>query len=257
MKLELKSGSLEYLDVGRGRTVLLIHAFPLNHCMWEPQLSVLSAEFRLLVPDIRGFGGSQPPSPWTMETIADDLNGFLEKIDVPDCAFVGVSVGGYIALSFWSKYPGRVRKLVLANTRARADTETEKAARNDMLAALEQRGTTILPDRMLPRLLKPNSPPAVVSRVRSMIDEASAPAAIYAVMALRDRPDSSTLLHRIHCPTMVICGEEDLLVHGDESRAMADAIRGSRFVRIPKSGHLSNLENPDEFNRVVLDFLRQ
>ena len=77
----------------------------------------------------------------------------------------------------------------------------------------------------------------------------------YAVMALRDRPDSSTLLHRIHCPTMVICGEEDLLVHGDESRAMADAIRGSRFVRIPKSGHLSNLENPDEFNRVVLDFL--
>ena len=161
MKLETKSGSLEYLDLGSGRTVLLIHAFPLNHAMWEPQLPVLSAEFRLLVPDIRGFGGSQPPSPWTMETIADDLNGFLEKIDVPDCAFVGVSVGGYIALSFWSKYPGRVRKLVLANTRARADTETEKAARNDMLAALEQRGTAILPDRMLPRLLKPNSPPAV------------------------------------------------------------------------------------------------
>ena len=257
MRLQLKSSSLEYLDVGRGRTVLLIHAFPLNHAMWEPQLSALSAEFRLLVPDIRGFGGSQPPSPWTMETIADDLNEFLEKMNVPDCAFVGVSVGGYIGLSFWAKYPKRIGKLVLANTRARADTETEKTARNEMIAALEQGGTAILPDRMLPRLLKPNSPPGVVRKVRSMIDEASAPASIYAVMSLRDRPDSSTLLHRINCPTMVICGEEDLLVHGDESRAMADAIPGSHFVRIPQSGHLSNLENPDEYNRVLLDFLRK
>jgi len=110
---------------------------------------------------------------------------------------------------------------------------------------------------MLPRLLKPNSPAGVVRKVRGMIEETSASAAIYTVMALRDRPDSSTSLHRLSCPTLVLCGEDDLIVRDEESRAMADAIRGSRFVRVPGSGHLSNLENPDEFNRVVLDFLRQ
>jgi len=257
VKLELKSGSLHYLDLGKGPAVLLIHAFPLNHAMWEPQLSALSAEFRLLVPDIRGFGGSQPPSAWTMEEMADDLDEFLEKAQAPGCALVGVSMGGYIALSFWAEYPRRVRKLVLANTRARADNEIEKAARNEMIAALEQSGASILPDRMLPRLLKPNSPAGVVRKVRGMIEETSASAAIYTVMALRDRPDSSTSLHRLSCPTLVLCGEDDLIVRDEESRAMADAIRGSRFVRVPGSGHLSNLENPDEFNRVVLDFLRQ
>ena len=256
MKLELKSCSLHYLDLGKGPAVLLIHAFPLNHAMWEPQLSALSAEFRLLVPDIRGFGGSQPPSAWTMEEMADDLDEFLEKAQAPGCALVGVSMGGYIALSFWAEYPRRVRKLVLANTRARADSEIEKAARNEMIAALEQSGAGILPDRMLPRLLKPNSPPGVVRKVRGMIEETSAPAAIYTVMALRDRPDSSTSLHRVSCPTLVLCGEDDLIVRDEESRAMADAIRGSQFARVPGSGHLSNLENPDEFNRVVLDFLR-
>jgi len=256
VKLELKSGSLYYLDLGKGPAVLLIHAFPLNHAMWEPQLSALSAEFRLLVPDIRGFGGSQPPSAWTMEEMADDLDEFLEKAHAPGCALVGVSMGGYIALSFWAKYPRHVRKLVLANTRARADNEIEKAARNEMIAALEQSGARILPDRMLPRLLKPNSPPGVVRKVRGMIEETSAAAAIYTVMALRDRPDSSTSLHRVSCPTLVLCGEDDLIVRDQASRAIADAIRRSRFARVPGSGHLSNLENPDEFNRVVLDFLR-
>ena len=257
MKVELKSGSIHYLDLGKGPTVLLIHAFPLNHAMWEPQLSPLSAEFRLLIPDIRGFGGSQPASAWTMEDMADDLNEFLEKTHVPDCAVGGVSMGGYIALSFWAKYSKRVGRLVLANTRARADNESEKAARNQMIAALEQTGASILSDRMLPRLLKPDSPVGVVRKVRSMIEQTDASAAIYAVRALRDRPDSSTLLHRIRCPTMVLCGEDDLLVHGDESRAMADAIPGSTFVRVPDSGHLSNLENPTEFNRVLLEFLRR
>src|SRR5437870_13614095 len=102
--------------------------------MWEPQLSALSAEFRLLVPDIRGFGDSQPPSAWTMEEMADDLDELLGKLAVPACDVVGVSMGGYIALAFWSKYPNRIRKLVLSNTRARADIDIEIAARNDVIA---------------------------------------------------------------------------------------------------------------------------
>ena len=247
---------MKVIDQGKGPAVLLIHAFPLNRTMWEPQFASLIPHFRVIAPDIRGFGESQPPSPWTMEEIADDLNDLLNRLSIESCAVAGVSMGGYIALPFWSKYPQRIRQLVLANTRARADNEKEKAARNEMIAAIQQNGAAILPDRMLPRLLKPNSPEAVVTVVRKMIENVNPLAATHAVIAMRDRFDFSSALHRISCPTLVVTGEEDAIIRADDSRALADSIPGSQFVQVPHSGHLSNLENPSEFNRALLRFLR-
>ena len=247
---------MKVIDQGKGPAVLLIHAFPLNRTMWEPQFASLIPHFRVIAPDIRGFGESQPPSPWTMDEIADDLNDLLNRLGIESCAVAGVSMGGYIALPFWSKYPQRIRQLVLANTRARADNEKEKAARNEMIAAIQQNGTAILPDRMLPRLLKPNSPEAVVTVVRNMIENVNPLAATHAVIAMRDRFDFSSAVHRVDCPTLVVSGEEDAIMRAEDSRALADSIPGSQFVQIPHSGHLSNLENPSEFNRALLRFLR-
>ena len=255
MKLELKSGTVSYLDAGNGPAVLLIHAFPLNNTMWASQVAALSGRFRVLAPNIRGFGQSQPASAWTMEEMADSLNEFLDNLGVKDSAVVGVSMGGYIALTFWSKYPKRVRQLVLSNSQARTDNDTKKSARNDMIAAIEQSGAAILPDRMLPRLLQPNPPVGVVQNVRTMIESTSPAAAVYAVMAMRDRMDFSSMLHRMECPTMVITGENDVIIRMEDSRAVADAISGAPFVTIPNSGHLSNLENPEAFNAALLRFL--
>jgi len=246
---------VKVIDQGKGPAILLLHAFPLNRTMWEPQLDVLSSKFRVIAPDLRGFGGSQPPSPWTMAEMADDLSALLDDLEVKTCAVAGVSMGGYIALPFWSAYPERVSKLVLANTRARADNDTEKAARNEMIAAIQQSGSGTLPDRMLPRLLRPNAPMDVVQTVRKMIEGVDTAAATYAVMAMRDRVDFSTTVHRITCPTMVVTGKDDVIIRTEDSRAMADSIPGCRFVEVPESGHLSNLENPNEFNRVLMDFL--
>ncbi|HEY2383721.1 MAG TPA: alpha/beta hydrolase [Terriglobia bacterium] len=243
-------------DQGKGPAVLLIHAFPLNHTMWEPQLASFTSEFRVVAPDVRGFGRSQPQSPWTMEEAADDINALLDSSGVETCAVAGVSMGGYIALAFWSKYPQRVRRLILANTRARADTETEKTARNEMIAGLQQNGTALLPDRMLPRLLRPNASQETVQAVRKMIDAVHPSAAIYAVMAMRDRVDFSSAVHRIQCPTMVVTGSDDVIISAGEARALAGTISGCRFFEVPHSGHLSNLENPEEFNRALLAFLR-
>jgi 3-oxoadipate enol-lactonase len=246
---------MKVFDQGKGPAVLLIHAFPLNHTMWEPQFAGLISHFRVIAPDIRGFGESQPSSPWTMEDIAGDLHDLLNRLGIETCAMVGVSMGGYIALPFWSKYPKRIRQLVLANTRARADNDNEKAARNEMIAAIQQSGTAILPDRLLPRLLKPNSPQGVVTVVRKMIEEVNPQAAIRAVTAMRDRIDFSSAVHRINCPTLVVAGEEDAIIQCEDSRELADSIPGSHFMQIPQSGHLSNLENPSEFNRALLGFL--
>jgi pimeloyl-ACP methyl ester carboxylesterase len=255
VKTDLKSGPIGYLDRGSGPVVLLIHAFPLNREMWEPQLDVLANRFRVIAPDVRGFGESQPASPWTMEEAADDMIGLLDHIEATDAAVVGVSMGGYIELALWQKYPSRIRRLVLSNSRARADSDTEKAARNEMIAAIHHSGTTVLPDRMLPRLLQPNSPPGVVATVRRMIADSSGEAAAYAVMALRDRMDFSSMLHRMTCPALVVAGTNDAIIRLEESRAVAENIPGGQFVEIPNSGHLSNLENPEAYNAALLSFL--
>jgi pimeloyl-ACP methyl ester carboxylesterase len=243
------------LDRGNGPAILLIHAFPLNRTMWAHQIASLTSHFRLIAPDIRGFGESQPPSPWTMDEMAGDLHSLLDSLGIQTCAVAGVSMGGYIALPFWLKSPQRVSRLVLANTRARADNEAEKAARNEMIAAIQQNGAAILPDRMLPRLLRPNAPHDVVLTVRKMIEGVNASAATYAAMAMRDRVDFSTSLHRLDCPTMVVTGADDVIIRAEDSRALAGAIPNCQFVSIPNSGHLSNLENPEEFNRALLGFL--
>jgi 3-oxoadipate enol-lactonase len=255
VKLELNSGALSYLDQGKGPVVLLIHAFPLNNTMWTPQLAVLSTRFRVIAPDIPGFGESQPPRPWTLDEFADDLNRLLDHIGAADAAVAGVSLGGYITLAFWSKYPHRVRQLVLSNSRARADSNVEKGARNDMIAAIQQHGATILPDRMLPRLLQPNPLREAALQVRGMIEQASPAAATYAVMAMRDRMDFSIMLHRMQCPAMVVTGENDAIIRVEDSQAVAEAIPGAQFVKISNSGHLSNLENPEAFNAALLSFL--
>jgi pimeloyl-ACP methyl ester carboxylesterase len=224
--------------------------------MWTPQIEAFSARFRVIAPDIRGFGESQPASAWSMEDMADTLDELLSKLNIESCSVAGVSIGGYIAFAFWARHRNRVRQLIISNSRARADNETEKSARNEMIAAIQQNGAGILADRMLTRLLQPNPAPSAVQAVRQMIDQANAQAAAYAVMAMRDRMDFSSILHRIDCPTLVVTGENDVIIRVDDSHAVADAISGAQFVTIANSGHLSNLENPEAFNAALLSFLR-
>ena len=223
--------------------------------MWQPQAAHLSPRFRVIAPDIRGFGESLPPSPWTVLQMAEDLKEFLDELEVDSCAVAGISLGGYIALPFTFWFPEKVRQLVLAGTRARADNDAEKAARTEMMAELVRHGNRILPKLMLPRLLQPNPSAEAVRFVTSIITENDPSASMYALMAMRDRPDSSMALGRMNCPTLVLAGEHDSVTRVDECRAMAEAIPDGTFLEIPRAGHLSNIENPKAFNQALDDFL--
>ncbi len=223
--------------------------------MWTPQIAELRKRFRVIAPDVRGFGKTPATSPWTLQDAADDLAQLLDSAGVHDCDVVGLSMGGYIALPFYEKYSNRVRRLVLADTRARADNEAEKNGRSEMIAALEQFGNVILADRMIPRLLKPNADPPVLQRVRAMIETTTAASAIFALMAMRDRDDASAILDRVGCPALVICGEFDAVTRIEECRIMASRVDDARFVVIPDAGHLSNIENPAAFNEALNGFL--
>jgi len=247
---------LNYVDVGTGPAVLLVHAFPLNHAMWTSQLAMLKDRFRVVAPDLRGFGNTPVSNSWSLDDAAADLADLLDFLHIPDCVLIGLSMGGYVALPFYARYPERVRQLVLADTRARADTDPEKAARTKMIADLEEFGAAILPERMLHRLLKPNPPSDVLQEVTAMMSMTRTSAAIFALMAMRDRPDASTILHNISCPTLVIAGEHDVITRVDECREMAETVRDGSFVTIRDAGHLSNLENAAEFNAALQSFLK-
>ena len=248
---------LSFTERGRGPALVFLHAYPLDSSMWRAQTEFFSSRYRVIVPDILGFGGSQPPRPWTMPQMGDELRTLLDHLGIEKCILAGLSMGGYISLPFALSHPDRIDRLVLAHTRARADLENERAARNAMIDELKSAGTASLPDKMLPRLLGTDASEEVRSFVRGSIERTTPEADIFAVSAMRDRTDQTERLSSVHCPTLVIAGSGDAILKVEDCRAMAEAIPRGEFVVIPRTGHLSNLEDPGAFNRSLDDFLRR
>ena len=246
---------LSFSEQGRGPALVLLHAYPLDRSMWQAQMDLFSRSYRVVTPDVFGFGGSQPPRSWTMSDMGDALLALLDHVQIEKCTLAGLSMGGYISIPFALAHPERVERLVLAHTRARADFEAEKTARNDMIAALKQDGITVLPDRMIPRLLAANASAEVKKVVRDSILRTSSEACVHAVTAMRDRIDQTSNLARISCPTLVITGDADAIIKVEDSEKMAAALPHGKLCVIPGAGHLSNLENPAAFNQALDEFL--
>lgn len=245
---------LEFVEKGQGPALLFVHAFPFDHSMWDAQVRHLEARYRVITPDLPGFGLT-PDRPWSIAGAGEELRELLDKLGVSACTVAGLSMGGYIAIPFTAKYPQRVSKLVLAHTRARSDTELEKAARNGMIATLGREGTATLPDKLLPRLLGSKASASVRESVRTRIAKVTVNAAVHAVEAMRDRGDSTALLGGIQCPVLVIAGDGDAIIKLEDSRNMAASLPKGTLEIIPNTGHLSNIEDPAAFNTALDRFL--
>jgi pimeloyl-ACP methyl ester carboxylesterase len=237
--------------------LVFIHAFPLESSMWNAQVEYFSERYRVITPDIIGFGGSQPARHWTIAEMGRELLGLLDQLQIDKCTLVGLSLGGYISLPFTLAHPARVEQLVLAHTRARADRDNERAARNAMIEGLQTDGVSTLPDKMLPRLVGAGASAEVRSFVRESIMRVTREAAIDAVTAMRDRVDQTENLKNLHCPTLVLAGSGDAILPVEDCERMAEAIPGGDFTLITNTGHLSNLEDPVAFNNALDVFLRR
>ena len=265
MLVDVNGIRLAYSDTGEGSpVVLLVHGFPLNRSMWDPQRGALrSAGARVIAPDLRGFGASEsgPAGPLTMDQHADDMVGLLDALEVREpVVYVGLSMGGYVGFALWRRHPARVRALVLADTRASADTPAGRTDRQRIaLMAEELESPQPAMDAMLPRLFSPHLRAGSLPEqlVRGMMGSSSARAVADGERGLADRPDSFPTLSTIDVPTLVIVGEHDVLTPPDESRLIAQGIPGARLVSIDQAGHMSNLENPEAFNEALIGFLRE
>jgi pimeloyl-ACP methyl ester carboxylesterase len=251
---------LGLVDRGEGPVVVLLHGFPLDGSMWAAQIEGLSTHYRVIVPDLRGFGQCPPSEDvTTMEQMADDVADALDALAVDEpLTLAGLSMGGYVALAFWRKYAARLRALVLCDTRAAADTPEAIRTRHETARRVLAEGTSVLAETMAPRLFSPvttRDRPHVVDAVRQMILRADPRAAAAALRGMAVRTDSTPLLGQIDCPVLALVGSDDAITPAAEMRDMTRAIPHAQFVEIPQAGHLAPMEQPAEVNAALTAFL--
>ncbi|MHC4180416.1 MAG: alpha/beta fold hydrolase [Planctomycetota bacterium] len=261
MKTQTVNGvELAFVDQGAGTPVVLVHGFPLDHTMWGDQIGALSEDYRVIAPDLRGFGRSGgTDGTVTMQQLADDLAALLDGLELGQpVVLCGLSMGGYVAFQFWHHHGSRLAGLILCDTRAVTDTPEMAAARLEMAERVLREGPAPLVEGMMPKLFArataKDRPELVDSLRRVMMD--IDPGAIAAVArGMAQRPDMVSRLGEIDCPALVIVGEQDAISTPDEMREIARAMPHARFVEIAGSGHMSPMERPSEVSAAMLEFL--
>jgi pimeloyl-ACP methyl ester carboxylesterase len=234
--------------------LLLLHAFPLDASMWEPQAAGLSGSARVLAPNFPGFGGNPLGGDvMTMDAAADLAERSLQEAGVERAVVCGLSMGGYVAFALWRRHPEMVAGLVLANTRAGSDDEAGKERRRQLAERVRNEGN-FLADAP-PPLLSESAPAALWDRVKEIVRAQPAEAIAAASLGMAERPDSTPDLATIDIPTLVITSTGDTLIPPEATTPMADQIAGARLEVIEGAGHLSNLEAPERFNQVLRDYL--
>jgi pimeloyl-ACP methyl ester carboxylesterase len=248
---------LVYEVTGSGPDVVLLHPFPLHHRFWDGVLDSLTTRYRVILPDLRAHGDSDVgDGPVTMQKLADDLDRLCRELGIVRAVFVGVSIGGYTLFEFWRGYRERVSALVLANTRAGAETPEGRAGRLEVADRVLREGTLGFMQTMVQKLCSPatvDNRPDIVEAALMMATKMS-PADVAAVQrGMADRPDSIPTLVTINVPTLVIAGEDDG-VPLSELQLIHQGIVGSQFRVIARAGHYAAMEQPSEFGWLLRTF---
>jgi 3-oxoadipate enol-lactonase len=254
--VDLAGRHLSFLQSGEGYALILLHAFPLTAEMWAPQHESVPHGCQLITPDLRGLGQSRGPAATSVDDHAEDVLALMRHLGLERAIIGGLSLGGYITLALHRKASHHFAGLVLADTRAEADTPEARASREEMQRTTRERGASAVAAAMIPKLLGPSAlaSAAIPDRVRTLITANSTEGIVDALEALKTRPDSSSSLAAINRPTLIIVGRDDGLTPVAMSESMHAVIPRSTLHVIPDAGHLSSLEQPQAFNKALWDF---
>ena len=251
---------LSYDDVGEGIIpIIFLHGFPFNKTMWQGQLDFLKSSYRLIPCDIRGFGKSMDEkSPLSIDLFADDLIQFMDKLSIDKAIVCGLSMGGFIALNAMKRFPDRFEALILCDTQCIADTKKVKEKRYKIIDEIEVEGVDNFNEGFIDLVFHKESitnKKKVVEQLRSVVFSNSEHIIKQGLAALAERSETCSILDGITIPTLIICGREDEVTPLAQSEFMNATIKGSILQVIENAGHVSNLEQPDEFNKHLLGFL--
>lgn len=250
-----------YEVMGSGPDVVLLHAFPANREMWRPVAEMLAERYRLVMPDLRGHGESELGSGVaTMEKHAEDLRMVCVDARVTRAVFAGVSIGGYVLFEFWRRYRERVRGLIMANTRASADTDEGRKTRLQSIDEVMKFGPEPFVEKMLERLIGETTRrnrPDIVDAARKMMLKMPARAIAEVQRGMAERPDSVATLATIDVPMLVVTSDEDGTTPLKEAEIMRKGVRDAEMKVIPRAGHYAVFERPEATFEVLVPFLER
>ncbi len=239
--------------------VVLLHAFPFSADMWQPNLDSLSKNFRLITPDLLGLGKSSKKGSSSIEAMARDVFLHLEDLQIKEPVFLaGISMGGYVAFEFFRNYPDQVKGLGLFSTRPDADTAEISEKRFQGIEKIKKEGLDSFLEGALPKLLGSTTlqdQPQVLATLKEIASKNTDDGVADALLAIARRRDSTHLLRKIKCPLLIMGGREDAVIPAAVAETMSAQIPNSMIHIFESSGHLLNLESPNEFESVFINFM--
>jgi pimeloyl-ACP methyl ester carboxylesterase len=235
---------LAYERLGTGTPLVLVHGYPLDHHLWDKVAPLLVDTFELILPDLRGFGGSSTvDSFYTMEDIASDIAALLDHLEIQKTAIVGHSMGGYVALAFARLFPERVSGLGLVSSQVLADAPDRKEGRYKSAAEVADKGIASVVETMAPKF---TSDPQLQQFARESMERQQPAAYIGALKAMAERVDSTTLLSSLKVPVVLVHGDADQLIPVDRAREVKAALPNAHLVEIRSAGHMPMVESPEK-----------
>lgn len=260
LTINVNNFNLSYDDVGDGSIpIIFLHGFPFDKTMWQGQLDFFKSSFRLIACDIRGFGKStDEESLLSIEMFADDLVTFMDKLYIDKAIVCGLSMGGFITLNAMKRFPSRFKAMILCDTQCIADTPEVKVKRYENIDEIEANGVTNFNEGFIKSVFHKDSlanKTELVEQLRGVVFYNSQHVISQGLVALGGRSETCTSLSKIHIPTLIICGKGDQVTPLAQSKFMNKHIKGSILQVIENAGHVSNLEQPKEFNKYLGEFL--
>jgi len=254
---------LNFLDLGDSDKlpIILIHGMALDQTMWTPQILVLKEHYRVVTYNIRGHGLSNVgDAQYTYKMFADDLKSLIDYLEIDQAVLCGLSMGGAIALRAYDIYPHRIKAMILSDARSEADSNETKYWRENSIESIKKDGLENFADEFVETILASSSfkrHPEAVELIQNTALSSPPEAVCGVLLAQAARTDMKHVLGKITVPTLIMVGEHDDFTPLSSSQMMHDKIVNSEFKIIPKAGHMSNLENPEEFNHNLLEFLEK
>ncbi len=257
---EIKNVTISYNDVGEGNIpIIFLHGFPFDKSMWKGQLDSLKSSYRVIAFDIRGFGKStEANTALSIDLFSEDLVSFMDKLNIEKAIVCGLSMGGYIALNAIKRFPERFAALILCDTQCIADTAEVKENRYKAIVQINLDGATEFNEKFIKSVFHPdslNNKKELVENLRSIVFANSKGIINAGLIALAERSETCSSLDAIHIPTLIICGREDKVIPLAQAEFMQKHIKDAGLKIIENAGHVSNLEQPEQFNKCLLDFL--